>query len=85
MKELGCANVGDRIIFLEFLKLLKKHKRDADRSRALWNGTTPVCSLAYHRGCASFCFQVSTWLLQETHTMNNIGTQGTSYAQQYGT
>ena len=79
MKELGCANVGDRIIFLEFLKLLKKHKRDADRSRALWNGTTPVCNLAYHRGCASFCFQVSIviilYILQETQTMNKIGTQ----------
>lgn len=57
LKELGCANVGDRIIFLEFLKLLKKHKRDADRSKSLWNGTTPVCSLAYHRNLASFCTQ----------------------------
>ena len=63
LKELGCANVGDRIIFLEFLKLLKKHKRDADRSKSLWNATTPVCSLAYHRNCGSFCFQV---------TFNNI-------------
>ena len=81
MKELGCANVGDRIIFLEFLKLLKKHKRDADRSRALWSGTTPVCSLAYHRGCASFCFQVSSIstlqlscgerrIINHTHTMS---------------
>ena len=67
LKELGCANIGDRIIFLEFLKLLKKHKRDADRSRALWSGTTPVCSLAYHRNCVSFCFQVSTSVFLYTY------------------
>ena len=51
--------VGDRIVFLEYLKQLKKHKRDADRSKALWNGTTPVLSLAYHRNCGAFCFHVS--------------------------
>ena len=59
LKEIGCVVVGDRIIFLEYLKLLKKHKRDADRSRALWNATTPVLSLAYHRNCAEFCGHVS--------------------------
>lgn len=58
LKEIGCTVVGDRVVFLEYLKLLKKHKRDADRSRALWSGTTPVLSLAYHPGCASFCTQL---------------------------
>ena len=58
MKEMGCAVLGDRILFLDYLALLKKHKRDADRSRALWNATTPVLSLAYHRNCSDFCFHV---------------------------
>ena len=51
--------VGERILFLEYLKLLKKHKRDADRSRSLWTATTPYLSLAYHRNCGEFCFHVS--------------------------
>lgn len=53
-----CGVVGDRILFLEYLALLKKHKRDLDRSKALWTGTTPVPRLAYHRNCGEFCFQV---------------------------
>ena len=59
LKEIGINIVGDRIVFMEYLKLLKKHKRDADRSKALWNGTTPVLSLAYHHNCGEFCFHVS--------------------------
>ena len=59
LREIGINIVGDRIIFMEYLKLLKKHKRDADRSRSLWNATTPVLSLAYHHNCGEFCFQVS--------------------------
>lgn len=59
MKELGVLVLGDRINFLEFLKQLKKHKRDADRSKSLWSGTTPVLGLAYHKNCGQFCFHVS--------------------------
>lgn len=59
MKELNVLVLGDRIMFMEFLKLLKKHKRDADRSKSLWSGTTPVLSLAYHKNCGQFCFHVS--------------------------
>ncbi len=51
--------VGERIKFLEFLRLLKKQKKDADRSKALWTGTTPVTNCAYHEKCGSFCFLVS--------------------------
>ena len=51
--------MGDRLVFMDYLKLLKKHKRDADRSKSLWSGTTPVLSLAYHRNCGEFCFHVS--------------------------
>ena len=54
--------VGERILFLEYLKLLKKHKRDADRSRSLWTATTPYLSLAYHHNCGEFCFHVSPLL-----------------------
>ena len=54
-----CGVVGDRILFMDYLKLLKKHKRDLDRSKALWTGTTPVPKLAYHRNFGEFCFQVS--------------------------
>ena len=59
MKELGCVVLGDRLVFLEYLKLLKKHKRDADRSRSLWSATTPVPKLPYHKNCGQFCFHVS--------------------------
>ncbi len=35
LKELDVLILGDRLMLLEYLKLLKKHKRDADRSRSL--------------------------------------------------
>ena len=60
LKEIGVTMVGERILFIEYLKLLKKHKRDADRSRSLWTATTPHLSLAYHRNCGEFCFHVSS-------------------------
>jgi hypothetical protein len=62
LKELNVLVLGDRIMFMEYLKLLKKHKRDADRSKSLWSGTTPVLSLAYHKNCGEFCFHVSCCL-----------------------
>jgi hypothetical protein len=58
LKEIGVTMVGERILFIEYLKLLKKHKRDADRSRSLWTATTPHLSLAYHRNCGEFCFHL---------------------------
>ncbi|XP_064384259.1 uncharacterized protein LOC135333263 [Halichondria panicea] len=58
LQELKVMVIGDRIIFLEYLKLLKKHKRDADRSKALWTGVTPVKNCAYHQNCLGFCFHV---------------------------
>ncbi len=65
MKELGVVVLGDRLVFLEYLKLLKKHKRDADRSKSLWSGTTPVPKLPYHKNCGQFCFHVSSVELVE--------------------
>ena len=59
LREIGISIVGDRLVFMDYLKLLKKHKRDADRSKSLWSGTTPVLSLAYHHNCGEFCFHVS--------------------------
>jgi len=51
IKELGCAVLGDRILFMEYLALLKKHKRDLDRSKSLWTAQTPLNSCAYHKNC----------------------------------
>ena len=48
---------------MEYLQLLKKHKRDADRSRSLWSGKTPVLQCAYHRNFGEFCFHVSLLVL----------------------
>ena len=59
MKELGCAVLGDRIAFMNYLDLLKRHKREADRSKSLWSGITPVKSCAYHDHCGRFMFHVS--------------------------
>lgn len=56
-------------MFLDYLRLLKKHKRDADRSKSLWSGTTPVPKLAYNRNCGQFCFVVSG-------RKGNIGVRG---------
>lgn len=53
-KELGCDKVGDRIMLLDYLKVLKKHKKDLDRSQALWSQTTPVASCAYHESCGDY-------------------------------
>ena len=59
IKELGCAVLGDRILFMEYLALLKKHKRDLDRSKALWTAQTPVNSCAYHENCGKYlCYVV---------------------------
>ena len=59
IKELGCAVLGDRILFMEYLSLLKKHKRDLDRSKALWTAQTPVNSCAYHENCSKYlCYVV---------------------------
>jgi hypothetical protein len=58
IKEMGCAVLGDRILFMDYLQLLKKHKRDADRSKSLWTGTTPVLRCAYHRNCGEFFFHL---------------------------
>ena len=46
-------------MFLDYLTLLKKSKRDADRSRALWSGTTPVLKCGYHRNCSAYMSHVS--------------------------
>ena len=60
MKELTCAVLGQRILFLEYLALLKRHKRDADRSKTLWSVTTPKWGKpSHHHRCSGFCFQVS--------------------------
>ena len=61
MKELACSVLGERILFLEYLAVLKRHKRDADRSKALWSASTPHWGRQdEHRSCAGFCFQVRT-------------------------
>ena len=62
------VHVGDRIQFMDYLTLLKKHKRDADRSKALWTGTTPVLNLRYHRNMGEFCFHVSIVAVISTQT-----------------
>lgn len=69
LKELGCDRVGDRLTLLDYLHVLKKHKKDLDRSQALWTGTTPVASCAYHPNCGSYmkyicchcCISVTDW------------------------
>ena len=50
-------------------QVLKKHKKDLDRSQALWTATTPVASCAYHANCGSYlkyicchcCISVTDW------------------------
>ena len=63
LKEMKVMVVGDRVRFLEYLKLLKKLKRDADRSKSLWTATTPVKNCAYHKNCGSFCFLVGQYIV----------------------
>ena len=60
IRVLFCYNVfiGDRILFLDFLTLLKKSKRDADRSKALWSGTTPVLKCGYQPSCSAYMAHV---------------------------
>ena len=51
------------------LQVLKKHKKDLDRSQALWTNTTPVASCAYHESCSSYlkyvlchcCVSITDW------------------------
>ncbi|KAL5480090.1 hypothetical protein EMCRGX_G023712 [Ephydatia muelleri] len=58
MKELTCAVLGQRVLFLEYLAVLKRHKRDADRSKTLWSVTTPEWGKqSHHHRCTGFCFQ----------------------------
>ena len=59
IKELGCAVLGDRILFMEYLALLKKHKRDLDRSKSLWTAQTPINNCAYHENCGKYLCYVA--------------------------
>lgn len=63
MKELTCAVLGQRVLFLEYLAVLKRHKRDADRSKTLWSVTTPEWGKqSHHHRCTGFCFQVRLYV-----------------------
>jgi len=43
---------------MEYLALLKKHKTDLDRSKALWSARTPVTGVgwAYHETIGKYLF-----------------------------
>ena len=58
VKELGFRVLGERLLFLEYLSVLKKNKRDLDRSKALWSITTPLWGKqSHHQSLMGCCFQ----------------------------
>ena len=69
LKELDVMLLGDRVLFLEYLAILKKKKRQLERSTSLWTGTTPYISCAYSsnpcqylfRLCCPCCVAKTTW------------------------
>ena len=69
LKELNVMLLGDRVLFLEYLVILKKKKNQQERSNSLWTGTTPHVSCAYSsnpcqylfRVCCPCCVAKTTW------------------------
>lgn len=57
LKELGAFLLGDRLSFMEFLTILKKKKRQLDRSATLWSGMTPHISCSYSDNLGQFLFR----------------------------
>ncbi|XP_063689793.1 uncharacterized protein LOC134822593 isoform X2 [Bolinopsis microptera] len=49
--EMGVNVIGDRLMILSYLKLLKKKKIEADKMATLWQGETPAPGLAYSEDC----------------------------------
>ena len=57
LKELGVMLLGDRIMFLDYISILQKKKRQQERSATLWEGTTPHLSCAYSDNCCQCLFR----------------------------
>ena len=69
LKELNVMLLGDRVLFLEYLGILRKKKRQQERAKSLWTGTTPHVSCAYSSNpgqylfwfCCPCCVAKTTW------------------------
>ena len=69
LKELEVMLLGDRILFLDYLNVLKKKKMQEERAKSLWKGTTPHVSCAYSsnpcqclfRFCCPCCVAKTSW------------------------
>ena len=56
--QLGCHATGDRMLFMEYLQIIKKKCDDPNNQKpiaALWTGRTPVEGCAYHQDCCHCC------------------------------
>jgi len=56
--EMGVNVVGDRLMILSYLKLLKKKKIEADKMATVWQGETPAPGLAYSEDCGQCCAKI---------------------------
>jgi len=56
--QLGCHVTGDRMLFMEYLQIIKKKYNDPNSMKpiaAQWTGRTPVEGCAYHQDCCHCC------------------------------
>jgi len=56
--EMGVSVIGDRLMILSYLKLLKKKKVEADKMATLWQGETPATGIQYSEDCGQCCAKI---------------------------
>lgn len=58
LTEMGVSVIGDRLMIMSYLKLLKKKKVEHDKMATLWQGETPYGGLEYSEDCAQCCGKI---------------------------
>ncbi|XP_031550776.1 uncharacterized protein LOC116288165 isoform X2 [Actinia tenebrosa] len=53
--EMGIQCLGDRLMLMDFITLLKKKKKEVEMSGAQWSGVTPAPGIAYKEDCGECC------------------------------
>ena len=56
--EMGINVVGDRLILMSYLKMLKKKKVENDKMATLWSGETPASGVQYAEDGAQCCGKI---------------------------
>ena len=75
LKEMNVLLLGDRIQMLEYMEVLKKKRKQADRGKTLWEGQTPVKAFAYADNCCQWMYWwcCPCWVYRTTWRITSQG------------